>query len=426
MAEAGVFEQILDHSHRADPYPLYAELRKTPVARQPDGTYVVSTYRHIAALMHDPRLSSDLRPQEERAAAGQKPSMLRLDPPDHDRVRRLTMRHFGPPHTPARVDGMYDELAETVSRLVDDFSGKHQVDVVDDFAYPFPVAEICKLLGVPREDEPRFSRWVDVLVETTDPKGDLKDADPAKIQAIVDFQQYLAGLVATHRQQPGDDLLSALATDDGPEGRLGDDELLGQAMLLLIAGHETTVNLIAHGVLTLLRRPDVLQRLREDPDLSIRLVEELLRYEPSVQMIPWRKAIADIELGDTTIPGGSLVTLVLAAGDRDPDQFRDPDRFDPDRQSEHLSFGGGTHFCFGAPLARLETQLALTEFARRVENPRLVVDPPPYRPSPVLRGPLHLPVLLDGVAPASTAASRPAPEMIRQRTPAEQDVHARR
>ena len=418
MAEAGVYARILDHANRADPYPLYAELRKTPVLRREDGTWVVSTYQHIAALLHDPRLSSDLRPPEERVPDGPKPSFLRLDPPDHDRIRRLTMRHFGPPHTPGRVDGMYDELGRTVAGLVDGFAGRHRVDVVDDYAYPFPVAVICRLLGVPPEDEPRFRQWVDVLVNTLDPRGEIADPDPAKVQAVLDFRQYLADLVTAHRATPGDDMLSALATDDGPEGRLSDEELVGTAMLLLIAGHETTVNLIASGVLTLLRNPDVLQRLRAEPDLVVRLVEELLRFEPSVQIIPWRKALDDIVLGDSTIPRDAIVSLVLAAGNRDPDQFPDPDRFDPDRRVQHLSFGGGPHICFGAPLARLETQLALTEFARRVQNPRLVADPPPYRPSPVLRGPLHLLVDYDDVAPA--------PSVVEQRRPAEEDLRARR
>jgi len=381
----------------------------------------VSTYRPIAALLHDPRLSSDQRDRTAEASTNSKPAFLRLDPPDHDRIRRLTMRHFGPPHMPGRVDGMQSELAETVTHLVDRFAVGRQVDIVDDFAYPFPVAVICKLLGVPREDEPRFSKWVDVMVECIDPAGELENAAPDQIKAIGDFRQHLSDLTAAHRQHPGDDLLSALATDDGLEGRLTDDELMSTAMLLLIAGHETTVNLIAHGVLTLLRHPDVLIRLREEPELSIRVVEELLRYEPSVQMIPWRLALDDIDVAGTTIPGGSFVTLMLASGNRDPDQFSDPDRFDPDRDEEHLSFGGGIHFCFGAPLARLETQLALTEFARRLENPRLVTDPPPYRPSPVLRGPRHLLVQFDRV---SSARTDPVPDFVRQRGPSE-GIHAR-
>jgi cytochrome P450 len=423
MEGPDVFAQILDYSHRANPYPLYAELRKTPVARQADGSYVVSTYREIEELLHDPRISSDLRnlahppvgvPQER---SGLPPSMLHLDPPDHDRLRRLTMRHFGPPHTPGRIDGMVPALRGIVTRLIDGFAGRNQVDIVDDFAYPFPVAVICELLGVPRGDEPRFHRWVEVGLESLDPKAaDDPEQHRKHAQAMGAMAQYLSDLVEAHRRAPGNDLLSALATDDGPEGRMTPEQLLSTAFLLLVAGHETTVNLIANGVLTLLRHPDMLARLRREPDLVIRTVEELLRYEPPVHFVPWRAALDDIEIAGTTIPAGSQVMLVLASGSRDAEHVRDPDRFDPDRfdpdrfglardNDQHLGFGGGIHYCFGAPLARLETQIALGEFARRLEHPRLVTDPPPYRPNPVLRGPLHLLVEFDHIAPAQPTAA---------------------
>jgi cytochrome P450 len=157
-------------------------------------------------------------------------------------------------------------------------------------------------------------------------------------------------------------------------------------------------------MLTLLRYPDILQRLRRQPELAIRVVEELLRYEPPVQFLPSRNALDDIDIAGTTIPRGAPIILVLAAGSRDPDHVSTPDRFDPDREYlEHLGFGGGIHYCFGAPLARSETQIALTELARRLENPRLVTDPPPYRPNPVLRGPRHLLVTFDRIAPAPAA-----------------------
>jgi cytochrome P450 len=175
-------------------------------------------------------------------------------------------------------------------------------------------------------------------------------------------------------------------------------ELRSNAALLLFAGPETTVNLITNGMLTLLRHHEVLARLRSEPDLIIRLVEELLRYEPPVHFLQSRTALADIDIAETTIPGGAPITLALAAANRDPDRFPDPDRFDPDRpDNQHLSFGSGIHYCFGAPLARTETQIALTELARRLVNPRLVADPPPYRASPVLRGPRHLLIEIDDV-----------------------------
>ncbi|MFF4119708.1 cytochrome P450 [Streptomyces sp. NPDC001714] len=394
--------RILDHSSRADPYPLYAELRRTPVARQEDGSYVISTYRELEDILHNPHLSSDVRnlshpmPSAEGAAT---PAFINMDPPEHDRLRRMAMRHFGPPHTPGLVTGLEPALADTVGGLVDDVAGKERIDVVDDLAYPFPVTVICHLLGVPREDEPRFRVWVNDLINSIDydARVDPEEKLTKGVQARQDLRQYLGGLVEQRHGHPSDDLLSRLANDDGPDGRMTDEEIISTANLLLIAGHETTVNLIANGMLTLLRHPQVLQRLRDEPDLIVPLVEELLRYEPPVQIIPWRAAYSDVTVADTVIPRGSQIMLMLASGSRDPNRFHDPDRFDPDRRdNRHLGFGSGIHLCFGGPLARREAQIALTELVRRLDHPRLVADPPPYRRSPVLRGPIHLQVEQNG------------------------------
>ncbi|MCX4589634.1 cytochrome P450 [Streptomyces sp. NBC_01340] len=391
-----ILPRILDYSARADPYPLYAELRRTPVALQEDGSYVISTYRELADILHNPHLSSDVRNLAHPMAAAEArttPSFINVDPPEHDRLRRLAMRHFGPPHTPRLVSGMEPDLRAIVSGLIDDFEGKQRIDIVDDFAYPFPVTVICHLLGVPREDEPRFHVWVNAIIDSIDynPRTDPQEKLDNGVQATKDLRQYLGGLLEQRHGRPGDDLLTRLANDDGPEGRMTDAEIVSTANLLLIAGHETTVNLITNGMLTLLRHPEVLQRLRAEPDLVVPLVEELLRYEPPVHIIPWRAAYSDISVGDTVIPKGSQIMLMLASGSRDPDRFHDPDRFDPDRQdNQHLGFGSGIHLCFGGPMARLETQIALTELVRRLDGLSLVTDPPPYRPSPVLRGPIHL------------------------------------
>ncbi|MFD8703072.1 cytochrome P450 [Kitasatospora sp. NPDC059648] len=394
--------RILDYSSRADPYPLYAELRRTPVARQEDGSYVISTYREITDILHDPHLSSDTRNLSQSMAGAEEqtaPAFINLDPPEHDRLRRMAMRHFGPPHTPGLVAGMDPALTSIVGGLIDDFAGKDQIDLVDDFAYPFPVTMICHLLGVPREDEPRFHLWVNGIIESIDynPKTDPKEKLDNGIQARKALRQYLGGLVEQRHGRPGDDLLSRLANDDGPDGRMTDEEIVSTANLLLIAGHETTVNLITNGMLTLLRHPQVLQRLRDQPDLVVALTEELLRYEPPVHIVPWRAAYSDVTVADTVIPKGSRIILMLASGSRDPNRFHDPDRFDPDRRdNQHLGFGSGIHLCFGGPLARRETQIALTELVRRIDCPRLVADPPQYRRSPVLRGPIHLPIEQNG------------------------------
>ncbi|MFI2369264.1 cytochrome P450 [Streptomyces sp. NPDC018833] len=408
-----LLHQILDYANRPDPYPIYEELRKTPVHHEEDGPYVVSTYYEIRSLLHDPRISSDSRnlasttrdplaesAQEEESALP--PSFLRLDPPEHDRLRRMTNRPFGPPHSPHRVDGMRGELQGIVSGLIDGIGDPGRIDLVEQFSYPFPVTVICRLLGVPREDEARFHTWADTIAASLDPDPDADPAERGKVShdARMQLGMYLAGLIEERRKKPGDDMLSELATAKGPDGTMTTMELLSTAALLLIAGHETTVNLVTNGMLTLLRNPDVLERLRADPRLAVPIVEELLRFEPPVQLVPQRTTLADIEVRGVTIPKGASLWLVLASGNRDPQRFDDPDRFDPDRRDvQHLGLGSGIHSCFGAPLARLEAQLALSELARRLENPRLLEDPPPYRQNAVLRGPRHLPIACDGIRP---------------------------
>ncbi|MFJ8200887.1 cytochrome P450 [Streptomyces sp. NPDC096152] len=410
MTQASLLGRITDFANRADPYPLYAELRRTPVLHEEEGgPYVVSSYYDILGLLHDPRISSDATNliaagDDELSgpeATGLPPSFIRLDPPEHDRLRRIANSSFGPPHCPRRIDAMRGELARIVAELIDGFGEDRQIDLVDRFAYPFPVTVICRLLGVPREDEPRFRAWVDPLVASLDPdtrrNADIDFRHTAQ-EARMQLGMYLAGLVEQRTREPQDDMLSDLATGHGADGTLSMMEVLSTSVLLLIAGHETTVNLITNGMLTLLRHPEVLDRLREDPGLSVRVVEELLRYEPPVQLVPQRTCVADVELRGVTIPKGSRIWLVLGAGNRDPERFQDPDRFDPDRPDiQHLGFGSGIHSCFGAPLARLEAQIALAELARRLDGARLVEDPPPYRRNAVLRGPRHLRIAVDGV-----------------------------
>lgn len=373
-----VLMQILDYANRANPYPLYAELRKTPVVRAPNGSYVVSTYREVTALIHDPRVSNG-----GGAGGG---SFIGMDPPEHDRLRRLATSHLD------QSDTVRPELERIVTGLIDQMRGRRQIDIVDDLAYPYPVTVICERLGVPHEDEPRFHPWAEAMITQLDPRPGQQDA---AARARSEMDEYMSGLIERFRANPGPGLLSGLAAGEG----MATEDIVATGRLLLVAGHETTVNLIANGMLTLLRHPHLLARLRGDADLAVPLVEELLRYEPPVQLVPGANvALDDIEVAGTTIPKGARIVLGLAAANRDPARFADPDRFDPDRaDNQHLGFFGGIHYCFGAALARQEVQVALVELARRLENPRLLEDPPPYRQNPVLRGPQHLPVQIDSV-----------------------------
>ena len=288
---------------------------------------------------------------------------------------------------------MRGEIARITGELIASIQGRERIDIVDDFAYPLPVTVICRLLGVPREDEPVFHEWSATIIDSVDirPGEDPSERQRAGLRARTEMGRYLVDLAEQRRGRPSDDMLSAFVNDPDPAGRLTREELAATAALLLVAGHETTVNLITNGVLTLLRHPDQLDRVRREPGLLPGTVEELLRYEPPVHMLQ-RAPLAHVDVAGTTIPKGVPVVLVLASGNRDPRRFREPDRFDPARpDNQHLGFGSGVHLCYGAPLARIEAQIALGALLPQLSNATLVEDPP-YRQSPILRGPRHLSV----------------------------------
>jgi cytochrome P450 len=401
MSDQNLLSQINAEASRPDPYPLYAALRETPVCRQNGGVYVVSTHHEVAALLHDPRVSSDPRhnPDPSTLIPPVLPFIAR-DGLDHDRMRRLAMTQFGPPQSPDLVAEQEGPIQQIVDSLLTKLGAVTRIDVVDDYAYPLPVKVICGLLGVPPEDEPRFRVWADDIVRSVGAVDQENSEDLLKLQ--VDTRAalfgYLEELIASHREHPSDNMLSRFVNDTSDD-RMTDAELGVTGVLLFIAGHETTVNLITNGMLTMLRNPNALKELRADESLAVPLVEELLRFEPPIHQLPNRIALDDIQIGATTIPKGSRIVLMLASASRDPDLFGEPDRFDPRRvDNQHFGFGGGIHYCFGAPLARLEAQIALRTLVRRLEKPRLLEDPPPYRPSPILRGPLHLQVSIDGIS----------------------------
>ncbi|HTC58347.1 MAG TPA: cytochrome P450 [Candidatus Sulfotelmatobacter sp.] len=415
MTPETAWAEAMKFENRANPYPFFDELRKTPVVHVGNGLYVVTGYRELMALAHDPRISSDTRRLKARAAGsagadpaleayGEHGSMIVADPPEHDRNRRQAMRHFGPPHTTELIPNTGPEISKLCNDLLDKAKGKTRVNVVDDYAYPVPVMVICKILGVPLKDELQFHVWIhdfmagmmDMGPEVATEEGKARAAKGKESAAAL--LQYLTDLIKGFIKQPTDAMLSKMVNEEGPDGKMTPSEVVSNAALLLVAGHDSTVNTISHCVLTLLRNPGSFELLRGRPELIPGAIEEVLRVESAVQFFPSRSATADIEIGGVVIPGGSQVHLLYGAANRDPKRFPNPSKFDPERRdNEHFGWGSGIHTCFGGPLARLEVNLALETFLRRVKNPRLVVDPPPYRQSNVFRGPSQLLVDFDGI-----------------------------
>lgn len=411
MDAATAWAEAMKFANRPNPYPYFEELRKTPVAKVAEHTYVVTGYPEALALAHDPRISSDISRSPSglfgekqatldaaEAAQARDSSMLVSDPPEHDTMRRQFMRHFGPPHTPDLIPSMAGMVTDLANELLDKVKarGGTRMDVVEDFSYPIPVSVIFRVMGAPVADEPKFHSWVMDFMQGADvgPEADTEQGRAAAAKAAASMTElggWIHDLVDRMAREPGPGLLSAALHDDGPDGPVSKPVAEANTFLLLVAGHDSTVNTISNCVMTLLRNPGSWDLMRDNPDLIPGAVEEVQRLQGSVQFFPSRWATADIEIGGTRIPAGSAVFLVWAAANRDPRRFPDPDRFDPTRQdNEHLGFGSGIHTCFGGPLARLEVNLALEVFLRRVRSPRLVVDPPPYRHNQVFRGPRHL------------------------------------
>jgi cytochrome P450 len=379
---------------REDPYPHYARLREiSPLLRAPDGALVVTRYADCSLVTRDSRLGH-MDPDmlaflgfpdwaDHPALRQMFTSMLLRNPPDHTRLRRLVSGTF----TARRVQALRPAIEAMVDDLLDGLDGA--VDFVDAFAFPLPVNVIGELLGVPAQDRAQFQGlvrdWTQVL-EVVDADV-LRTADPA----AATIRDYLAGLAAQRRRDPGADLLSALVAAEDAGDQLTEDELLTTAALLFAAGFETTTNLLGNGLVALLRNPDLLAQLRERPDLTASAVEELLRYDSPVQIVS-RLVLAPVEIAGVPIEAGERVVAYLGAGNRDPRRFPEPDRLVLDRQDNApLSFGGGIHYCLGAPLARLEAQIALPALVSRF--PKLALDGAPQRRDSLsIRGYTSLPI----------------------------------
>ena len=380
---------------------FYSRLRReAPVfaARLPGGqtAWLVTRYDDVAALLTDVRFVKDRN--NARTAAERRPgpwlppifrpltrNMLDLDPPDHGRLRALVQKAF----TPRLVEALgarVESIAESL--LAERRTG---IDLIRDYALPIPTTVIAEMLGVPAADRSRFHRWSEGIVATTASPWSMLRATPS----VIAFLRYIRRLVAKRRSNPRNDLVSALVAAEEAGDRLDEDELVAMIFLLLVAGHETTVNLIGNGALALLDNPAELERLRRAPSLAPSAVEELLRFDGPLETATERYAREDAEIAGVTIPRGSLVYAVLASANRDERRFPEPDRLDLARDpNRHLAFGLGIHYCLGAPLARLEGRIAFDVLLRRCPGLTLAVDRAALRwkRGAVLRGLRELPV----------------------------------
>ena len=398
MVEGDLFDPLSPAFH-ADPYPAYRRLRETdPVWLSPLGLWILTGYDDCVTSLRDPRFGRDgfeaiLSAQYgEESESGRLPrSMLFRDPPDHTRLRSLVNRAF----TPRVIEGMRDQIQGVVHRLLDRVQGRGQMDVIADLAYPLPVTVICDMLGVPVADHEQIRAWSSDTIRSLDAIG--IPSDPCIVErgraGRRGIAEYFRGLLPERRRHPRADLLSSLIAAEEQGDRLTEGELLATCVLLFIAGHETTVNLIGNGLLALLQHPDQLERLRREPGLIGSAVEELLRFDSPVQRTA-RITNAEVELGGKTIPKGAFVVTAIGAANRDPAHFPDPDRLDIARaDNRHIAFGFGIHFCLGAPLARVEGQLALAALLDRMPRLRLTGPERQWRESSTLRGLKALPVV---------------------------------
>jgi cytochrome P450 len=404
-ADGGLFAIANSPEFREDPYVFYTSLRdNSPRLRTDFGLWFLTKHVDASAALRDPHNSSNERHSNlyeaflaEAEAQGRLSTvnsfetMLFADPPDHTRLRGLVQQAF----TPRMVEQIRPRAQRLVDELIDAAVARGRtMDLVGDVAYPFPVTIICELLGVPVADQAQFADWSRSLSRAIDPSPIRSMELEAEIEAAgTAFAEYFAALVADRRTSLGDDLLSALITAEEEGDRLSEEELFGTALLLLIAGHETTVNLVGNGVLALLRNRDQFDRLRDDPAIGRTAVDEILRYDSPVQMNQ-RVALEPFTLsgGEVVEPGEQMIVM-LAAANRDPDAFPHPDRLDVGRVDarRHLAFGGGIHHCLGAALARVEGEVALTTLVSRLPAMELAGEPE-RRPNFTLRGLAHLPV----------------------------------
>jgi cytochrome P450 len=393
LVRSNMFDPF-DPEFRRDPYPVYARLRAAAAAHPtPWGAVAVPRYADCVAILTDPRASSDLTKSDLYRAAREQglidpdevlaktPPFLILDPPDHTRLRGLVSKAF----TPRVVEAMRSRVQQIVDELLGG-SAPGDVELIETIAYPLPVRVVCEMLGVPPEDHDTFKGWSRLLAQAMDPQpGQTPQASAARREAGNAFAQYFRELLARRRARPERDLLSQLAAAADISHALSEDELLSTCIFLLAAGHETTVSLIANGVLALARHPQQFELLRTGPPLASSAVDEVLRYDAPVQLA-LRVAKEAIAIHDHVVSPGCQIIVLLGAANRDAERFDDPDRFDLRRgDPHHLAFGLGPHFCLGAALARLQGEVFFATLSERCAGVRLLAEPE-YKPNLVNRG----------------------------------------
>jgi pimeloyl-[acyl-carrier protein] synthase len=397
VAEMALFSPMAPKV-RANPYPIYHRLRETdPVHMSPFGTALLTRYDDAVSVLRDKRFSVQhrdyLSDREVESplideSFGPAPTerdlsnvLLFIDPPRHTRLRALVNKAF----TPRVIGRLRSRITEIVDQLLDEVEGKAGMDVISSFAYPLPVRVICEMLGVPREDQGRIREWSRKIAPILDPFV------TAETQASIEeaesyLEPYWDELIEDRRADLREDLLSELIRAEDEGHRLDHDELRSTCGLLLIAGHETTMNLIGNGLLALLRHPDQTEKLRTNPELARMAVEELLRFDSPVHLTA-RTAAEDVQVGDVSIPRGQIAIIAIGGVNRDPAHFDEPDRVNIERNpNPHVAFSAGPHFCVGAGLARLEAQLAFPRLLQRFPNLELTDPDPEYRETITLRG----------------------------------------
>ena len=391
------FLEAMSPAFREDPYPYYERFRgPSPLLRVADTIWFALGHADVTALLRHPKLSTDESHAATEAGRTEEDpnrtrSLLFMDPPEHTRLRGLVARAF----TPRRIEDLRATTQAIAAELVDEMARQSgPIDLIKAFAYPLPVRVICALLGVPPEDEATFTAWSRGIARSVDPTIlRSPEIEAAIVEARQGLQTYLGDLLAARRKNPGDDLLSALAAVEADGDRISPRQIVALAQLLLVAGHETTVNLIGNGTLALLRAPEQLALLRRSPELAAPAVDEMLRFDGPVQ-ISQRVVVEDMTVVGCPIKAGDEIMLVLGAANRDPAAFADPHRLDVTRDArKHVAFGGGIHHCLGAALARMEGEVAFKTLLDRFDTIELA-GTPTRRPTFTLRGLESLPVAL--------------------------------